>query len=67
MPEWVTDELFARLKAEPPTTEKLCRGTLLSWDQYEPDIEQWGYIDARLKPWGEMTAEEIREWTESGK
>ncbi|MFL5800201.1 MAG: hypothetical protein ACJ8CR_00360, partial [Roseiflexaceae bacterium] len=47
----------------PPPAERICRGTLLSWDQYRVDIEQGGYHDARLMPWGPMTAGEIEHFT----
>jgi hypothetical protein len=42
---------------------KLCRGTLLSKWQYTIDLEQWGYRDARLPPYGPMTEEEAAAWT----
>ncbi|HUP43961.1 MAG TPA: hypothetical protein VM779_00470 [Thermoanaerobaculia bacterium] len=66
VPKWVLHELFGRLAAElqqPDTDEKVCYGTLLSRQQYLADIDQWGFEDARLKPAGNMTAEEIEEWT----
>jgi hypothetical protein len=44
-------------------SERLCRGTLLSRSQYLIDTEQWGYLDARLPPWGRMTPEQITHWT----
>jgi hypothetical protein len=43
--------------------ELLCRGTLLSREQYLPDIGWWGYRDARLQPDGPLTAEQIAHWT----
>jgi len=43
--------------------ERICRGTLLSREQYRLDIEQWGFADARLHPLGEMSAEEIKRWS----
>jgi hypothetical protein len=36
-----------RLRPAPPTTDKVCRGTLLSRTQYLPDLGLWGYRDAR--------------------
>lgn len=66
IPNWVMIELFQRLQQEldsnPPTT-KLCQGTFLSPLQYQTDVEQWGYQDARLSPQGSMTAAEISQWT----
>jgi hypothetical protein len=43
--------------------ERLCRGTLLSREQYIADIEQWGYRDPRLKPEGKMDSAAIAHWT----
>jgi hypothetical protein len=66
IPEHVVRELMARLEGEPapgPSADRLCRGTLLSRAQYLPDIGWWGYQDARLRPHGPMTAEEIAHWT----
>jgi hypothetical protein len=67
-PRWVTDTLFTRLRdemAEPPNDERLCRGTLVSREQYLVDITEWGYNDARMKPRGPMSATEIAHWTEA--
>lgn len=68
VPQWVMDELLARLQRErfePPPKARISRGTLLSRQQYLIDIESWGYLDARLPPHGAMTPEEIRDWTEA--
>lgn len=59
-------QLAERLAAESapePGAEKLCRGTLISREQYLHDIRFKGYRDARLAPQGPMTAEEIAAWT----
>jgi hypothetical protein len=66
VPAWVIRELSDRLRREaeePAPDEKLCQGTLLSREQYLVDIGLWGYEDARLRPRGLMTAEEITHWT----
>ncbi len=50
IPEWVTAELLSRLEDEMksrPPAERVCRGTLLSRDQYLVDIACRGYSDAR--------------------
>ena len=50
VPEWVMTELLGRLQrreAEPATTERLCRGTLLSRQQYLHETNVEGYRDAR--------------------
>lgn len=59
IPGKVINELLAATKDEPEPDEKLCRGTFLSNDQYIYDVSRWGYIDARLKPRGPLTPEEI--------
>jgi hypothetical protein len=68
VPAWVLTELGQRLSAdlatEAPTT-RLCRGTLLSREQYLPDITQDRYLDARLVPEGRMTSAEIAIWTDA--
>ena len=46
IPAWIMRELSGRLLAEvrtPPMDERLCQGTLVSREQFLPDIEQWGY------------------------
>ncbi len=65
-PEDVIDELLDRAKNEPKAAEhiRLCRGTLLSREQYLVDVERWNYIDARQVPLGTMTPEEIDAWTQ---
>jgi hypothetical protein len=66
IPRWVMHELSGRLAAElqqPDPDEKVCFGTIVSRQQYLPDINEWGFIDARLEPIGKMTAEEIADWT----
>ena len=67
-PRWVMDTLLARLDGEidaPPRDERICRGTLLSREQYLVDITEWGYCDARMQPRGPMSASEIAHWTEA--
>ena len=66
IPTWVMSELGARLQQETDagsTTEKLCYGPVISRQQFLIDINDWGYRDARLKPLGNMTADEIERWT----
>ena len=67
-PQWVMDTLLARLRAEnsaPPTNERICRGTLISREQYLVDILEWGLVDARMQPRGPMSATEIAHWTDA--
>jgi hypothetical protein len=49
--------------APPAESDRLCRGTFLSREQFLPDIHERGYEDARLHPHGAMTAAEIAHWT----
>ena len=63
VPEHVLVDLLDRMRAgETAANGHLCRGTLLS-RKYVHDVRNWGYHDARLRPWGNMTAEEIAAWT----
>ena len=66
VPQWVMDELGGRLALETKqndTPEKVCYGSIISRQQYLTDLTQWGYKDARLKPLGNMTKEDIARWT----
>jgi hypothetical protein len=65
-PRWVMETLLARLREEldaPSSDGRVCRGTLISREQYLVDILEWGYGDARMEPRGPMTASEIAHWT----
>jgi hypothetical protein len=68
VPRWVMDELLGRLAPELAADAdvggaRVCQGTILSRQQYLPDVTEWGYEDGRLAPRGNMTPEEIAEWT----
>lgn len=67
LPGRVLDALQRRAAADPEPDEKLCRGPLLSYNQYLIDINEWGYVDARLQPHGPMSAEQIKRWTDAPK
>jgi hypothetical protein len=70
VPGWLLRELTDRLHSEAQaerSAEPICQGTMLSPTQYLSDVEQWGYRDARLPPWGDMTPDEIHQWTEGVK
>jgi hypothetical protein len=65
IPAWVTDELTQRLASgwnDDLRNGKTSFGTLLSREQYLPDLQQFGYVDGRLVA-GCMTPGEIAEWT----
>jgi hypothetical protein len=66
IPAAVMEELAERLRAEqsaPPRDDRLCRGTLLSREQYLTDVGAWGLRDARLPPNGTMSRREVAHWT----
>jgi hypothetical protein len=67
VPRSVLRDLLDRMRTEDfdrPADQPVCRGTLLSPTQYLIDVEQWGYHDARLPPFGPLTREQIEHWTE---
>jgi hypothetical protein len=66
LPRWVLQELSRRLDDStrtPAAHERLCRGTLLSRQQYLVDVERGGYVDARTLPDNPMTSSQIAIWT----
>ncbi len=66
VPRWVMHELLRRLQGSlsaPQPADRLCRGTLLSRQQYLVDVSQWGFLDARMKPENPMTRSDIATWT----
>jgi len=67
IPAWVMWELAERMSREVqarPPDDRVCQGVLLAAAQYLPDVERWGYEDARLEPHGTMTPEQVAEWTD---
>lgn len=66
VPGWVMHDLTRRLTtslSSPTPTQRVCRGTLLSRQQYLVDVERWGFLDARLRPDNPMTEGDIATWT----
>ncbi|HEV8439002.1 MAG TPA: hypothetical protein VGT40_12975 [Methylomirabilota bacterium] len=64
IPPSVLQTLSERLVSESDNAEsRLCRGPVLSRGQYLAEIQQWGYLDARVQPHGPMTPEEVARWT----
>jgi len=43
----------------------MCRGTLLSREQYLVDVHEWGFLDGRQSSDGSMSSEEIAAWTDA--
>jgi hypothetical protein len=67
IPRWVMRELSARLQRErgqADEADRVCRGTLLSREQYLPDLAR-GWRDARLEPGGTMSADAVAIWTDA--
>jgi hypothetical protein len=70
VPEWVVRELLQRLEPElasPESGDPVCYGTLLSWSQYLGDVLSGAFRDARIRPYGNMSAEEVARWTSAEK
>jgi hypothetical protein len=67
IPASVMENLITRLQNETRTAgpERLCRGTLLSRQQYLVDVQEWGFRDARLEERVQMNEEDIADWTEA--
>ncbi|MDQ3811736.1 MAG: hypothetical protein M3336_15755, partial [Chloroflexota bacterium] len=66
IPGWVMQDLLRRLSdslSAPPPSERVCRGTVLSRQQYLIDVERWGYRDVRTRPENPMTPAQIAAWT----
>lgn len=48
IPKWVLTELMERLDTQrhiPTPIDKVCRGTIFSWDDYKDAITKWGFKD----------------------
>ena len=65
VPAEVLAELWSAAQREsvPGHAGPVCRGTLLSREQYLADVNTEGYLDARLPPHGDMTADDLAVWT----
>jgi hypothetical protein len=67
MPPGTVDQLVQRWRDERPSSfaGRLCRGTLLSREQYLPDIRERGFQDARLEGPQRLDPEDILHWTKA--
>jgi hypothetical protein len=66
VPPQLMDDLAGRLTRQTVEPDnRVCFGTLLSREQYLPDLEVHGYIDARVSPYGSLTPEELKVWTDA--
>ncbi|HEU4698191.1 MAG TPA: hypothetical protein VFS40_03365 [Gemmatimonadales bacterium] len=70
VPTWVMEELARRVAAEiaaGDAADPVCNGTLLSWSQYLGDVLGGEFRDGRIRPYGNMTAQEVARWTAADK
>jgi hypothetical protein len=58
VPRWILTDLLRTGRHRRVRDPRLCNGPLLSRAQYLVDIASWGYVDARLPPYGRMTPRE---------
>src|SRR5262245_53086746 len=67
IPDAIVQDLITRLRSEAKTAgpEGLCRGTLLSLQQYLLDVQEWGCRDARLEGRVQMNEKDIADWTDA--
>ena len=67
IPDAIVQDLITRLRSEAKTAgpEGLCRGTLLSRQQYLVDVQEWGFRDARLEGRVQMNEKDIADWTDA--
>jgi putative nucleotidyltransferase-like protein len=66
VPAIVVADLVNRLVNESGSEmTRVCRGTLISRQQYLRDIQERGFIDARLEDRVRMTRDDIARWTEA--
>ena len=67
IPAAIMEDLIARLRSEARIAgpEQLCRGTLLSRQQYLVDVQEWGLRDARLQERVQMNEKDIADWTDA--
>jgi hypothetical protein len=65
IPQGVLEELWRRACEGDTVHANVCRGTLVSREQYLIDITEWGYLDARELPIGRMTRQQIHDWTKA--
>ncbi len=65
LPQWLLGTLFRAAASRAPVGRhrRLCRGTLLSRQQYLVDVSEWGLIDARRPPSGRLSDRDLAIWT----
>jgi hypothetical protein len=63
IPDWLIPRLVNTPVAGSVPGDKVCRGTVISREQFLVDVQKWGYSDGRLPPYGAMTPRELAIWT----
>ncbi len=64
VPRWLLDELTRRLREESAAADDdVCRGTLISREQYLVDVRERAYTDARVPPHGTIAPGDLAVWT----
>ena len=54
-------------RRSPDAEDPVCYGTLLSWSQYLGDVLGGTFRDARIRPHGNLTPDEVARWTSAEK
>lgn len=69
IPDWIIDHFSERVRRRQPHADDrpLCCGTFLSRTQYQPDIEELGYVDVRTIESGTMSDDDAERWSEAGR
>jgi hypothetical protein len=60
VPKWVMDHLIKALDENPcPPGRQVCYGPNISQRGYLPDVNEWKWLDGRIKPHGPLTRSEV--------
>lgn len=68
IPTWILSGLMSRMDHETRIDSpraRITNGTLLSREQYLTDVEERGFLDARLTPASTMTDDDVAHWTQA--
>src|SRR5918996_450605 len=65
--ETVWSKAFVMERERFDGADPVCYGTLLSWSQYLGDVLGGSFRDGRIRPFGNMSAEEVARWTAADK
>jgi hypothetical protein len=67
IPTAIVDKLLGRWREESlvASSDRVCRGTLLSREQYLPDVREGGFRDARLEGPESLAPQDVQHWTDA--